>query len=356
MAVNFTAGGLPTLIGSLPISDHKEAARLVLSHTPEIPQWVQLPVYKKEGMIAQFIHGMPGLSLEEDKSFVDTSDDWFENELIQFYEEYLAITESGKDFEKSRFVISPADAPGFFEFMEQIPSLGKPAVALKGQITGPFTLGTGVSDQNGRAIFYDDRLRDAMVKLLALKAGWQVRQLSKFGHPVIVFFDEPALAGFGSSAFIGISEDEITACFAEVIEAVHREGGLAGIHVCANAEWSLILDSPADVVSFDAYGFFDRFSLYPDHIRRFMAKGGILAWGIVPTMSQENIEKETAASLVLKWKEQTDQIEKLGINSSKIKAQSLITPSCGTGSLKLEYAIRVLQLTREVSDRVQREY
>ncbi len=356
MAVNFTAGSLPTLIGSLPISDHKEAARLVLSHTLEIPLWVQLPVYKKEGMVAQFIHGMPGLSVEEDKLFVNASDDQFENELVQFYEEYLAVTENGKDIEESRFVISPDDAPGFFEFMEQIPSLEKPAVALKGQITGPFTLGTGVSDQNGRAIFYDDRLRDAMVKLLALKAGWQVRQLSKFKCPVIIFFDEPAMVGFGSSAFIGISEKEIAACFAEVIEAVHAEGGLAGIHVCANAEWSLILDSPVDIVSFDAYGFFDRFILYPDHIKRFMANGGILAWGIVPTMSVEDIEKETAASLFLKWKEQAGQIEKLGIDSLKIKAQSLITPSCGTGSLKLEHAVRVLQLTREVSDRVQRDY
>ena len=208
----------------------------------------------------------------------------------------------------------------------------------------------------GQKPSYDDRLRDAMVKLLALKACWQVRQLKRFGCPVIIFFDEPALVGFGSSAFISISKEEVAACFREVTESVQKEGGLTGIHVCANAEWPIILDSPADIVSFDAYGFFERFSLYPDHIRKFMAKGGVLAWGIVPTLSVEDLEKETADSLFVKWKAQAETIESFGIDRSIIKAQSLITPSCGTGSLHLEHAIKVLQLTRQVSERVQKEY
>jgi len=356
VAVDFTANGLPALIGSFPISDHGEATKLVLSHTPEIPLWAQLPVHKNEGMVAQFISGMPGLSRDGDSVFIDASSDEFENELVAFYEEYLEVTESGQPIENSRFAVLPEDAPGFFELIKQIPSLEHPAIAVKGQITGPFTFGTGVVDQNGRAIFYDERLRDAMVKLLALKACWQVRQLKRFGCPVIIFFDEPALVGFGSSAFISISEEEVAVCFREVAEAVQKEGGLTGVHVCANAEWPLILDSPVDIVSFDAYGFFERFSLYPDQIRKFMAKGGIIAWGIVPTLSVEDLEKETADSLFVKWKAQAETIESFGIDRSIIKAQSLITPSCGTGSLRLEHAVRVLQLNREVSKKVQNQY
>lgn len=356
VAGNFTPNGLPTLIGSFPISDHGEATQLVLSYTPEIPLWAQLPKYKEEGMVAQFIRGMPGLKAAGDSLCVDASGDEFENELVDFYEAYLAITENEKPLEGSRFAVLPEDAPGFFELIQQVPALDNPPIALKGQITGPFTFGTSVVDRNGRAIFYDDRLRDVMVKLLALKASWQVRQFTRFGCPVMVFFDEPALAGFGSSAFISISETEIADCFREVIEAVQAQGGLGGVHVCANAEWSLILDSPADIVSFDAYAFFDRFCLYPDHIRKFMANGGILAWGIVPTLSPEDIERETADSLFSKWKAQAEQIEAMGIDRDTIKARSLITPSCGTGSLTREQTLKVLQLTREVSARVQQAY
>lgn len=356
MAVDFKPNSLPTLIGSFPVSDHGEATALVLSHTPEIPLWVQLPVHKNEGMVTQFAGGMPGLSRDGDNVFIDASGDEFEDELVGFYEEYLDVTENRKPIEETRFALLEGDVPGFYELINRIPSLESPAIALKGQITGPFTFGTGVVDQNGRAIFYDDRLRDAMVKLLALKAGWQVRQLSQFGCPVMIFFDEPALAGFGSSAFVSISKDEIIACFTEVIEAVHREAGLAGIHVCANTEWPLILDSTADIVSFDAYEYFDRFILYPDSIRQFMARGGILASGIVPTLSPDDIGKETAESLFIKWKEQAEAIESLGIDRSAIKAQSLITPSCGTGSINPDQALRVLQLTGDVSRKIQKDY
>jgi methionine synthase II (cobalamin-independent) len=230
-------------------------------------------------------------------------------------------------------------------------SLSSLPVAVKGQITGPITFSTGIHDQNKNAIFYNEQLRDAAVKLIALKAKWQVRQLSTLGCPVIIFFDEPALAGYGTSEFISISLDEITSCFEEVMEAVRSEGGLAGVHVCANTDWSLVLKSSADIVSFDAYSYFDRFILYPDLIKTFIESGRILAWGIVPTGDVEDIEKETTDSLLAQWEEKVQAIVALGINRSRLLAQSLITPSCGTGSLSLDLAKKVLRITREVSDR-----
>ena len=351
---NFQANSLPVLIGSLPMDDHEEAIRLVLKYTPEIPLWVQLPVYKEEGMIAQFLPGMPGLTIEKEKVFIDTASVDFDDDFLKFYEAYIAVVEGKTDLLGSRFALTTDTAMGFFELMKHIETLAKPPIAVKGQITGPITFATGVNDQNGRAIFYNEQIRDAAVKLIAMKAKWQVKQLSRFGYPVIIFFDEPALAGFGSSAFISISRDEVAKCFEEVIEAVRLEGGLAGIHVCANADWSLVLESFADIVSFDAYSFFDRFILYPDQIKKFVESGRILAWGIVPTSRGEDIEKETTDSLVAKWKAKAREIEALGIDMSKISAQSLITPSCGTGSLSFDNATKVLKLTREVSDRLRK--
>jgi methionine synthase II (cobalamin-independent) len=352
MATDFQANALPALIGSLPLTDHGEAVNLVLKYTPEIPLWVQLPSHKEEGMMVQFLSGMPGLVTCGEKTFINTEKETFESELLEFYEDYLSVADGGKDLSDSRFGLETSTAAGFFEFLRKLEKTDIQPVALKGQITGPVTMGIGIVDQNSRAIFYDERLLDAMVKLIALKARWQVQKLKKFGFPVILFFDEPALAGFGSSAFISISKEEISACFTEVIDAVHAEGGIAGIHVCANAEWSLILDSSADIVSFDAYSYFDKFVLYPEQIRKFMESGGILAWGIVPTLHAEDLEKETADSLTALWEERAKGIESLGIDPSVIIAQSLITPSCGTGSLSLDQAEKVLRMTNEVSRKI----
>ncbi|MEA3434987.1 MAG: hypothetical protein U9R43_00880, partial [Thermodesulfobacteriota bacterium] len=158
------------------------------------------------------------------------------------------------------------------------------------------------------------------------------------------------------SEFTSISHDDISNCFGEVIEAVHSEGGLAGVHVCANTDWSVVLESPVDIVSFDAYSFFDKFILYPDLIKKFIEAGKILAWGIVPTGNPEDIEKETTDSLVTQWEDKVREIEALGVDRAKILEQSLITPSCGTGSLSIDLAKKVLRLTAEVSDRLKTQY
>ena len=152
-----------------------------------------------------------------------------------------------------------------------------------------------------------------------------------------------------TSAFISISSEDVRRVLAEVIDAIHLAGGLAGVHVCANTDWSLILDSSADILSFDAYGFFDRLALFSKGLKRFFDQGRILAWGIVPTSESRDIERETASSLISKWEDQVAHLETLGIDHDTILAKSLITPSCGTGSLSLPQALKVLELTREVS-------
>jgi len=340
---------LPTLIGSMPLRDHQDAHALVMAHTPEIPPWVQLPAFRQEGMLQQFLPGLPGLVVAGGRQFVDTGSRDFEAGLVAFYEAYLACSEDAATLDESIFALTDQTAAGFSTLKDGLETSAAVCHALKGQVSGPITFATGVKDQGDQAIFYNDQLRDAAVKLLALKARWQVRALAKFKKPVIIFLDEPALAGFGSSEFISITRDEVIACLEEVAEAVHAEGGLAGVHVCANTDWSMLLDSSLDIINFDAYAYFDRFILYPEKLKNFIDGGGILAWGIVPTLKAEDIEKESAESLQVKWEAQLDQVVSLGFARKTVRDQSLITPSCGVGSLKPPQALKVLEMTRDLS-------
>lgn len=350
MNAPFTADCRVVLIGSLPLKDHREAIGLVAQYSPEIPLWVQLPANPAEGMIRQFLPGLPGLSDGVRGAFVDSESDSFGESLLDFYAEYLAVTESGASLDLSRFALTSDVARGFFEFVDYLHSRDKTPVAVKGQVTGPITLTTQVKDRQQKAIFYHDQLRDAAVKLISLKAAFQVKTLSRFKVPVIIFIDEPALAGYGSSEFTSISKADVTACLEEVIGAVHAAGGLAGIHVCANTDWSIILESSVDIVNFDAYSYFDRFVLYPDHIKKFIGSGKMIAWGIVPTSPAEALEAESAASLVKKWDDQVKILERWGIDRKVIFSRSFITPSCGTGSLRPEQALKALELARSVSE------
>jgi len=352
MESTFQPRGLPALIGSLPLADHVEACQLVLEYTPQIPLWIQLPAHKQEGMVTQFMPGLPGICSTAERVCIDTDQDNFDNDILKFYEDYMAVVDGDTDLFESRFSLSEETARGFFVFVESLKSLSSPPIAVKGQITGPFTFCTGILDQNKKAIIYDAQLKDAAVKLLALKSRWQVQQLKQFDCPVIIFLDEPALAGFGSSEFISISRDDIAQSLAEVIAAVHAEDGLAGVHVCANTDWTLVLDSAADIVSFDAYSYFDRFILYSDRIKAFLDAGKMIAWGMVPTLKADELTNATTESLVNQWHQKAVQVEKLGIDSDRLITQSLITPSCGAGSLSIQQALKVLKLTREVSEQI----
>ncbi len=347
---------LPLLIGSLPVDSHDTAMDLILESTPEIPGWPQLPVLPKEGMIRQFLPGMPALAYCGATAFIYGEGEKFNSELSSFHEEYLMITETGRPpLEGSRFTLTSDTAKGFFTFLKRTEQVKDSLQALKGQITGPFTFTTALMDHNNQPIYYNDSLRDAAIKLLALKARYQIEKMKNICETTIMFIDEPALAGFGSSAGVTGTKEDVQKCLAAVFAAVKSKGALAGVHVCADTEWSLLFDAGIDIVSFDSYGYFDTFILYANTLSNFFERGGILANGIVPTTT-ELINKENAASLTRRWFSQAEALTKTGIPLETVFRQTLITPSCGTGTISVEHAKKVLAMTREVSANIREKF
>jgi hypothetical protein len=341
----------PILIGSLPLSDHEEAMQVILTHVPELPLWPQLPKNPKEGMIRQFLTGFPGLIDGDNRHLIDTTTDHFTGEMAAFYEEFINVESAAPLPQQTRFGLTPDTSAGFFTFLDHL-SRGLPAMlTVKGQITGPITTGIGTRDQDGNSILYDDNLRDMLVKLLALKARWQVEQLKNFTDrvPPIIFIDEPGLVSFGSSGFAAVSREMVLETVGEVVEAIRGADGLAGLHICANGDWGPALASESDIISFDAYFYFDNFILYREPLQQFISRGGILAWGIIPTGDPEVVARESAESLYSKWHEQLQMLVGLGFTERQLMEQTLIAPSCGTGSLSPDLAEKVLAMTTEVS-------
>ena len=353
--LNFAAEGMPTLIGSIPLADHNEALDWIFTNTPEIPLWPQLPVIRLEGMLLQFIEGFPGIVSEKDRTWFEINTIDFADEILSFFEDYLLVNEEPDRLLTSRFAISRERGAGLYLLKEKLQGT-KLSKAVKGQITGPFTLLTGMMDQEQRAGYYDPVIREMAVKGLAMKAAWQTAFLAELNLPVIIFIDEPALAGLGSSSFISISKDDIAEDQAEMINAIHKYGGLAGIHVCANTDWPLLLSLDFDILNFDSYGFFDRLITCRNDLLVFLERGSILAWGIVPTSEAEQIKKESPETLAALWESQAKQLVGHKWDLSALLKQSLITPSCGTGALEPEMARRVLELTRDVSKILRDKY
>ncbi|MCD6352604.1 MAG: hypothetical protein J7M06_00120, partial [Proteobacteria bacterium] len=70
----------------------------------------------------------------------------------------------------------------------------------------------------------------------------------------------------------------------------------------------------------------------------------------------EDIRRETPSSLTERWKGYIQELTGIGIEKEQLLSQSLLTPSCGTGSLTPELSRQVMQLLRKVSETIQNDY
>lgn len=349
----------PMLIGSLPLTDYQQALKLIFHYSAPIPLWPQLPKNDKEGMVRQFLSGFPGLDDTEKRYYVDTGKENFEQEMAEFYEEAMTIESNPNLLSESRFTLGADTASGFLAFIDYLQNNPVTWKTLKGQVTGPVTTGVGIKDQHGKSILYDDNLRDMLITHLSLKAKFQIEQLQQYckSQAPIILIDEPALVSFGSSGFAGVSAEMVTDSVDTVISAIKSAGGIAGVHICANGDWGPTLLSDADIISFDAYFYFDNFILYKEQLITYLSRGGMLAWGIVPTGDPLVVDRETTESLYERWREQLSFLSStVAISEKQLLQQTFVAPSCGTGSLTPERATKVLAMTSELSEMIKKQY
>ncbi|MFN3395544.1 MAG: hypothetical protein ACK4Z9_01955 [Thermodesulfovibrionales bacterium] len=324
-----------TGIGSLPHVVPVDACSLILE-TFDIPFWPQLPRRSfLEWMIPQYIEGMPYVKINlEDRTLVINRDK--SDELERFYE-------TCKD--DCRIAISEDHARGLHVFLKIIK--GRQFDTLKGQITGPLTFTLGIRDTEGRLLFFDEELKEIALMLLKAKIRWQVDVLRPHSRDIIIFIDEPILSAIGSSTYVGVSREETLRLLRETVDAILESGAIPGIHCCGNADWSLLIESRAKVLSFDAYGYFDSLAIWRENLLEFLKKGGYLAWGIIPTT--EAIVGETFESIRNRFDKKLKNLSR-HIPEEFLLQQSMLTPSCGTGSRSIDETIKIFQLLMRLKE------
>ncbi len=336
-----------TAIGSFPHQEEFDKLYDRLATSLDIPVWPQLTGRTfYENMYVQYSASLPSVVVDEanEKITFDTTGD-LTGALEAFYTPYLAE-------DVDAFGLTPQYAAGFFGMLEALQSGSGEWV--KGQVTGPISVGLTVTDQDLRAGLYNEMLADALIKSAAMNARWQVQHLRTVRPNVIIFVDEPYMASFGS-AYISLDREQVITMLDEVFEAIHQEGALAGTHCCANTDWSVLLATTVDILNLDAYGYLENLALYPEELRAFLDRDGVIAWGIIPNNAE--IYDVTPEALAQKLLQGLDLIQEkaqargVNITSSELATRSLITPSCGLGPTTVEIAERALDVlvkTREV--------
>ncbi|MFH1484993.1 MAG: hypothetical protein ABIH46_02885 [Chloroflexota bacterium] len=348
MLENFRPRFLATANNSTPHTNAKRACDIILESISEAPILPNLPRLGYLKGIMRTYEGMPCLMVDEENEriYFDTSHGT-EEALTRFYEEYLA---ENLDY----FAISRKCHPGLHAMLDTMrESKPKGLRMLKGGVAGPVTTGMKVTDENNRPVFYNDAMMDAVVKTLVMKVKWQEKEMERCAPGVLPAMEigEPLLALYGS-AFAALNRGDILRCLNEVAEASH---GLTYVHCCANTDWTILMESKAHIISFDAYGYAETLALYPQETQAFLERGGMLAWGIVPT-ADEKVATESADTLIERLERAMQAMAERGVDRQLLLNSALVTPSCGTGAMSVAAAEKVYRLTRQVSAAFKMKY
>lgn len=332
--------GLATGIGSLPYKNADEALEVIFKYLPEIPFWPQLPKRDhREGMVAQYGENLPCMKFINNSLVFDAAEK--EKELELFYEHIIA---GDVDY----FKISPEFAAGLHKMYARLEKEDLSKIKyIKCHITGPFTFAASLKDVRGVSLLHDEVLLQAIIKGLGMKALWQINLFRRFGKPIIMFMDEPYLAGFGS-AYTPINRENVISGLTETAEGFKAPDVLIGAHCCGNTDWSIFTDvKDLDIINFDAFDFQDKFLLYADNLKGFLGRDGVICWGVIPTQGFSG--GQTAGALAQKIEGGIKTLVKKGLDQDLLRSNLLISPACGLGSLEVGCAQQILRLLSDTA-------
>jgi hypothetical protein len=331
---------LTTAMAVMPHTDVDRA--LALSLSLDIPFWPQLPrLSYYEDMYVQASEHFPGMVLDLEKRTLRFSMEKFLGEFEKTLERladprYLDISETYSAVYHRFVKLDLTDRP-----------------AIRGQLEGPISFGMNVVDQEGRPILYDDFVRPFMLEVMARRVNVQLHRLQAQNANAFMYIDEPGLQ-FLFSALSGYSDQAAKGDLEKFFSLIERP---RGVHLCGNPDWDFLLDLDLDILSLDVYTNGEIFSSYARSIGKFLDRGGVLCWGIVPTHF-EMFGREDSESLERRLAGLWENLGRKGIDLDLLVAKSLLSPATcclinPDGEKTVEKAFAGI---RELSGRLREKY
>lgn len=314
--------GTSTGIGSLPHRDAVAAARLALEAT-SLPYVPSLPRRSPaEGMIAQAVVGIDGVTLGQYGS--------------------LALDIPLLDPDSPLVTDLSHDAFGGLRSVLHLAAQKRLTGALKWQLTGPITLGLALERAGAPATVAFEVAVRAVQQRAAFLLAHIARELP--GVKQVVFLDEPGLASLHQSHF-PLAPDVAIDLVSSAL-AVIEPHAMAGVHCCGEADLAALLAAGPDVVSIPVA---PRVVEAAGYLTGFFERGGVVAWGVVATDGPVPHTAERP------WRLLSDlwcELVKAGCDPVTLRTNSMVTPACGMGLHSPQIASTVLHLVRQVETRI----
>jgi hypothetical protein len=311
--------GLATGIGSLPHTDARIAAEVVLRCLPELPAVPQLPMRDpREGMLAQWLGALPEVVVADDGS----------------------LEVRGASDLAPECVFDDRTHAGLLAFLDAAAGQERPPVRVKAQLTGPLTLGVAL---HAAGMPMRRAFRRAAEAARAWSAALEDLLTTRLPHcSVVLFFDEPALVSWrrGDAPLDRESAIDVLSGALAAVDCV------TGVHVCGDGDLGLALEAGPQVLGVEVSDGLVRDTIA---LARFLDGDGWIAWGAVPT------DRPVGESADTHWRRLASvwcELTRRGCDPVPLRARGIITPACGLAGYGASQAERVLGIARELASRV----
>lgn len=312
-----------TGVGSLPLTDRDEAARIVVGELPDFPHLAELPA---RGAGADLIGRAASLLVDLHVDLQPAG--------------WRLVDRAGADERRAASFLG-ADLDAL-----EIAAFGY-AGPLKVQVAGPLTLAASVELNRGGAVVSDGGARRDLAASLAegvssfvaevarrVPAATVVLQLDEPSLPAVLAGAIPTVSGFGRLRAVDPAEASV------LLGAMVTAAGVpVVVHCCApSVPFGVVRSAGAVAVSLDV-------SLLSSPDLEPLAEavdGGLALWpGMVPTLppSTPPSDRELAQRLVGLWR-------RLDQNPAAMAARTVVTPACGLAGADPAWARRAYALAR----------
>ncbi len=328
-----------TGLGSLPGTDHREAARTVVGELPDFPYLPELPA---RGVGADTVGRATAL-------LVDLA--------VEVRPSGYRVTARPGIHHRRAVELLARDLDSLDE------ALGETAAAprrVKTQVAGPWTLAAGVELRSGNRVLTDPGAVTEFTESLAEGLRGHVADLARrTGAEVVVQLDEPTLpavlagalstpSGYGTVR--AVPGSEARAGLATLVAAA-REAGAVGVvvHCChPTPPLALLGATGADAVAVDLTAL-DRSGTVLDALGELWDTATELWLGLVPSTDPTGRpELEALARPAL------ELADRLGFDRERLADHAVVTPTCGLAGASPGWArtamARCVELARAFAD------
>jgi hypothetical protein len=320
--------GTATGIGSMPGTDPREAAKIVIGELPDLPHLPELPA---RGLGADMIGRTAAL-------LVDLA-------IEEVTSGYRVTARPGRDHNRAISLLR-TDLDAFDEALERAGS--RPTV-VKVQVCGPWTLAAGIELRTGHRVLTDPgAVREFTASLAEGIAQHAAEVAKRTGAGVVVQLDEPTLpavlagvlptpSGLGTVDAVG--EPDAQAALQTVLTTMPAP---SIVHCCApSPPIGLLRAAGADIVAVDLAQITGTESV--DALGEAWDQDATLWLGLVPSTDPPG----APPSLRDIVKPLYELADRLGFPRTSLADRAMPTPACGLANATPGWARRALALVRD---------